>query len=502
MESKENAPEVSKVMPVIPVQLDFAKYEYAAPKYKYTKILPLTGTQTYSLPLASNTEVLFEIPSIVMNLSESYLYAQVAIPQQAVGNFSWIHSDGMPFIESIELTTRSGVILCQIPNFQKYCKVMRKLHTKKSEFESSDRQSWFYPYSNLPAASSTATNITGNNGPSSNLYNEPQYMLHSIASAGAVGVGQLDLTMNFPLRAIKKSIFELNKNLVFPEIIVLKVTFGGANKIAYLGTSATVAATGAAALDGTLAAVAPTVFAAGCFVVLANLTLYMAVERNETLAQVTRSMVNSASGLNILIDFPYCYKQAIAASQNQNLSLRFSRSQGLSIQEIVAVPFNATESLNTAYDHFNVAALDTAVDNNGVLIAGAAGTSGSATKLYSYTTQLDNVKLQDSEVYCGMVKGDDYRENRKHFKDTCIINSRVYNQNWMHVDKFYEEPLNDNIPQENMAKGLSCIVERKWDFIGTGAGAGGVVGAPSISWITCAILQKDLHIGSNIVAFQ
>ena len=308
-------------------------------------------------------------------------------------------------------------------------------------------------------------------------------------SSGQFGVaagGQWDMTMNFPLKAIKRTIFELNKDLVFPDILVLRILFGPANRAAYLGTDDQIPTNAVGPLVDTTALVAPAPLITA-YMAIYNLVLFLAVEKNEDLAQSVRALVNSPSGMNILIPYPWTFMQNLSGT-SQNISLRFNRGHGKNLLQVVSSPFNVASTNNTVYDCFNITNPATVLTQN---------TPGA--KVTSYYSQLDNIRLQDIEVTCGLFKADDYRENRKFMKDSPYLNVDVYNQSWFHMDQFYEDnPGEEN--NENLDKGMSLIVERKYDLLLTCPTAGGA--AQSFNWYTHAIVQKDLHIGSNMIAFQ
>lgn len=456
----------SKEQYVVPEQLNYTRMNYAGPKYKYSRVVPLSGNQTVNIPNGSTAEVLIEIPTNVFNLSESYLYANVAIAAQPALH-TWFHVDGMPLISEVDLYTRSGIYLCQLPNFQNYMKVVRKLHTNLREFKSNDSQSWLYP-SGVSANQVPA--ITPSNGAAGFAIDENAYV-QSTAGIGLPVNSVVNLTLNMKLGAIKKTIFALNKNLVFPDIIVMRLLLGPGNRFAYAGVS------------GVDPAATPTDIAGANAVSLSNLTLFLATEKNEDLAQAARIAVNSPGGMNILIDFPYTYKQNLGTATSQSLSYRFNRGHGKNLLAIITSPFNNAETNNTAYDNSNVVNVASA-DNTAV-----------GSKVLNYYSQLDNVRLQDIQVNCGNLSADDYRENRKFCQDSPYMNAKTYNHNWFHQDKFFESNLVDNVPEENLDKGMSLIVERKYDFLANTA-------AVSLNWYTHAILQKDLHIGSNMIAFQ
>ena len=336
--------------------------------------------------------------------------------------------------------------------------------------------------------------ITPNNGPASQAYEEAAYIMSDaamgIAPTGNNATAQINLTMNMPLKAIKKTIFALDKDIVFPDIIVLRILFGPANKFAYFSTSALDPTAGAPAVLVPAAIYAPAPTTGTAAVRIYNLTLLLATEKNEDLAQSVRALVNSPSGLNILIDFPYSYKQNLSGS-NQNISLRFNRGHGKNLLSIITSPFNNTESLNTAYDCFNVLAASSANTGNtanNIFPIGA--------KVLNYYTQLDNVRLQDITPTSGYQYGNDYRENRKFMIDTPYLNIGVYNNNYFHMDQFYERNILDVEPEENLDKGMSLIVERKYDLIAN------MNGSTAYNWYTFAIVAKDLHIGSAMIAYQ
>src|SRR6185437_15973905 len=129
-------------------------------------------------PVTSTAEVLMEIPTNVINLAQSFLYADIAIAPQGAANHIWWHTDGCPIISEVDLYTRSGIYLCQLPNFQNYMKIVRKLHTSRKEYDSNDASSFLYPSQSLP---NVPPGITPNNGPASQAYEEAGYIMSDAA---------------------------------------------------------------------------------------------------------------------------------------------------------------------------------------------------------------------------------------------------------------------------------------------------------------------------------
>lgn len=471
---------------VIPEQLNYERLEYAAPKYKYSRLVPLSGGQTFPVPLSTSQEVLFEVPVNVANLSESILSANISISRQGDGRYAWWHTDGMPIITNFEMYTRSGVELCKVPHFNKYMKIVRKIFTPLSEYKTNDPSTWMYP-SKVEAGDVPA--ITPNNGQSGTSYDENAYVMSSVAMGQGANT-QINLVLNMKLGAIKRTIMELNKDIIFPDIVVFRFQFGPANQFAYSGSSGTDPSAGVLDLiSAAFLAPAPAITAE---VVIYNLEIQLAIEKNEDLAQVVRRLVNSDVGLNILVDYPHVAKQNLNAI-NQNISLRFNRGHGRNLLGVIVAPFNATEKNNTAYDCYNVVNAGTsAAYTNGGATGGVAIT---AAKVTEYKSSLDTIDLQGSTVKCGLFQAGDYRENKRHLENSAYLDARVYNNSWFHYDKFYESNLVNNHLEQNLDRGLSLIVERKYDFMATCIDQ-------NLNWLTVGLAQKDLHIGANMISYQ
>ncbi len=464
-------------------QFKYNRWNYKAPKYKYSRLPPLNGSQQVDIPITSTAETLFEIPTVVHNLSESVLHANVSYSAQGDhtapdGRFSWIHVDGMPLISEVDLYTRSGTYLCQLPNFQKYMKVVRKIYTKRKEYESNNLSNFLAPSNSLPNASGA---VTPNNGVASVPYKENSYVI----SNGTLGLGadtEVVLTLEFPLSAIKKTIFELNKDIVFPDIVVLRILWGPSNQALYynLDGNNPNAAGATAPINGFIDRPAPA-SAAGYCIRISDLTLYLAVEQNGDLAQEVRQELDSR-GLNLLVDYPHVYKQPLSGT-SQSMSLRFNRGHGKNIVSVISSVFNNQESLQTAYDNFNI------------VNASTAAQSAVGAKVTSYYSQLDNVRLQDINLVCSNAQSDDYRQNKRYLEDSPYYNQAIYQNNWFHMDVFAEPDSNQTINDEDLDKGLSLVVERKYDLMATTANANHV-------WLTTAICQRDLHIGRDAIQWQ
>lgn len=229
-------------------------------------------------------------------------------------------------------------------------------------------------------------------------FTEPLYL--SVGAQGnAAGAGNLAFRFKFPLSEIKNTIFELDKVIYAGEVLILRIVFEGTNKIAYAGTNAANPTTGATAYP--IAAQTPIV---GFPLQLNNLTLYLAVERNDAVVSLLRSKVMSG-GFNILIPYTTGYSIALTGG-TQTISLRFNRGNGRRLVEVYTTSFDPTEATNLAYDNSNIA---------------SAG-------ILNFYTMLDNRRLQEFDLDCS--DGDDYMLLEKKLAGSVIQNMNIYNYNF------------------------------------------------------------------------
>ncbi len=58
---------------VVNNEIDYKVRSYSYPKYKFSRVLPLSGSTTLAVGATSQQEVQFELPKKVFNLSKSLL---------------------------------------------------------------------------------------------------------------------------------------------------------------------------------------------------------------------------------------------------------------------------------------------------------------------------------------------------------------------------------------------------------------------------------------------
>ena len=99
--------------------------------YKYLRIVPIGSGQNPILSVSSTTQTQFELPNNVLNLSRSKLCFDLLVPLQfSLTKFSNIYGNALSLIDRITLTSRTGVILCDIPNTHIFGNLVSPVNTK------------------------------------------------------------------------------------------------------------------------------------------------------------------------------------------------------------------------------------------------------------------------------------------------------------------------------------------------------------------------------------
>ncbi len=539
-------------MSIASEQLDYSKLTVSHPSYSYNRILPLSGSQQANITQAGGNETLFEIPSKVCNLAESRLEFSMSIPVTAlgavdIGASTYVFKDVVSPIRQLQLYTRSGLYLCDIPYFNNYTKCVRKYFTKLSNYlkyslnynsvSSTVVGNNAYNDTNLVAGPIPGANTTigrflrpnncltiqpsivyvnqsrGTQSPSIQArnnaadiaygitpsllsirhdnslasidYTEPQYFESSttpIAAAANVNPQTPPMYFQFelPFSDIHNSLLALNKDLYFGgEILILRIVWDNTSHICYTSTqqkglnvydmTATFAVvnqySGMLPGGGVNAASVPTPYVplAGN-ILIDNLTIYLAVEKNPDIANSVMNAVNTDIGMSVLSDYIFPYKLNLGPSSVQSISLRFNRGHGRRLKYICAAIFNNTEANNTIYDHsnngFNGTNIPTVVDPvnaTGLRYKGDGYLNG--TKLRSFYTLLNNNRLQEYDLNC--LRNDDYKYILNLIDESVIQNDNVYQYNRLWVENFCGGKLTDH--KQNEECGLPLDIEQKWD---------------------------------------
>ncbi len=446
-------------------ELDYQKKVSSYPLYRFNKIIQQSGGQDLTISGGGGQVSIFELPTQCYNLAKSELYFTLTPPQAGVGLFNWAFKDTVSPISRIQLYTRGGLYLCDLPYVANYTKVISKPETSYDEYVNYDQG---YQEVGGILDNGTIRFLRKNNALIANdafnpdyakrhdntdaftNYTEPQYIESGIQADTARPV----LNICLPLSHIKNTILACDKDLFFGEIMILRIEWSAVNRIGFRSD------------DGTNPT-ANTVPAVGDYNV-SNLALYLAVEKNQQIANSL--MAKTQSGFSMLVPYVHGYKTNLGAG-TASISLRFNRGHGKNLLKIYHSFFNNNETENTAYDNDNIAGL----------------------KVNSYYTMLNNSRLQEFNIQIATNTYDDYLIVKDKIQGSVIQNANIYRYNWFHIDNWSDIDLKDSQGAFNKDAGIGLNLEQKWDIYADALA--------QLNHYSFAVCQKVLTITSAVVDF-
>lgn len=463
-----------EVQSVVSEELKYTKKSFSHPKYKLHQLYPLSGSQTQTITAAGGQEIIFQLPVKVMNLSESYLSFSY-VPSGASGaGIHFAHVSPLSLIRQIQLYTQSGVYLADVYYVNKYLNTVFYPETKQDDFLTNEEINatslnnygiYTFP-SNLAGdsrntriyASRVVTNDAGAQqavdaaGTTAVAYKERIYF-------DAQNANGISINVQFPLKYIYNTIFNLNKDLYFGEVLQLRIVFDGRDSSYFEATAATSIIGGYAVESRDIT--------------VSNLAFYCAIEQDLNVANQIISKVNT-TGMSVPIPYVYSYKTNLT-STSQSLSLRFNRAHGKKLRRIYHAPFHNTETGVYSYMRDNI--------------------QGAKTVLQFYTL-LNNDRLQEFNVNCTLAQ--DYMLIKPRIKGSCFINVDTYQYTWFWVDDFTSEaPLHSKESQDiTLSSGIDLNSEQKWDIYMT------MNNARAINHYNFAITEKELMIRPGQIVVQ
>jgi hypothetical protein len=333
-------------------ELVYSKSVSAHGNYKYLRIVPIGSTQNPALSLTSTVQTQFELPNNVMNLSLSKLVFDLAIPTAINTKFNNVYANALSLIDRITLTSRSGVILADIPNTHIFGSMVSSVNTKLSDLmvrnspgyalyagattdftaaQNATSQSGAIAKSSVSPINDivrcngavnyqvgeSTTNATHLTATPYSAYNEPLVIFTGPAISQC---GALSYQLNFS--AFKDTLMELNKNIYFGDNIVLTINWNSFTKCGFTTTAivAANAVTGFAAFSG----IVPSIN---------NLYLYTAFETDPTIISQLVSSVNNGE-FSIITPFVYCQKYNVSVSTSSSVQQRFNSSYGSTLLRV------------------------------------------------------------------------------------------------------------------------------------------------------------------------
>ncbi len=472
MSIQQDAPAIvedEKDTGLVAKSLDYEIVATTAPKYKMSLLVPQQGQSNNIVP-ASTSISMIELPAYkVFNLAETVLSFTVTAGRSGVGNSAnWVYADKASMISRIQLYTRGGVQIVDIPYASKYLEVVQKVNHTTEGFLNRSLNEFYYPNNGLALDSfRPATSVTGQIAgvPSAKAYIEPRYVLSSGLNVQAADLPQIAYQLR--LGDIPECFFSIDKDVCFPEVTILSVEWARGSDYLWYTTGAD-----NNAANNNPAGVISSVAYASNSGTISNINLYLAMESDFDIAQMVISKLRS-QGMEILTSFPYVFYNQINASPSHSISLRLSSGNGITLSKIYSAPFNNDQTRHLAFDHSNI---------NG-------------SKVSSYYTMMDNLRTTEFNVTCTNDAPLDYLQNKAILRYTPIADINVYRYNWFLCDDFSKDRETGN--DANAIGGLELTnTERKWDLIAT------TTGAVPYNWYTFAITKRKVIISTQGVMIQ
>jgi len=447
-------------VPIIERELQFEQDVCKHSTVKYHRMTQQTGATTADCSPAGGVETIFEIPIRTLNLSRSYLSFQMTVPGGVADDPNYVHVDGLPMINTIQLYTRGNLKLVDIPEVNKYLKTVLRRECKIEDVMTWDDEFGFP--SALFCSNKTQANILRPtvNGLSARGYVEPQYLMQgTVADAESV---QLPIFYQIPLRNFIGTIFEVDKMINFKEVLLLRIVWDKAPMVYFtapVNTPWTDAADGAADVP------------------ITQMYLYLAQEGNPEID----IEIKSKPVQTILVPYVHRLKQTLNGAGTHNISTRYNIGQGKRILKIYWAPFLSAGTGSEAFDNNNLGGL----------------------KVTSYYTMVDNSKTSEFDYQVGnddanVLADSDYGHQKPLLRGSCIFSMTDYYYNWTHVENFknnygqVDRPF--QLDENNWVDGLPIGPEIKYDICAQATG--------TLDHYVFAIAQRELTVSNaGIVLF-
>jgi hypothetical protein len=382
----------------------------------------------------SKTEAQFKLPyNKHTNLAQTTLDFDIDLASQGVGKGSSLIL-GAAFLDSLVLETSNGFKLVDIQEVNKFCSIVVRPNTKIDQIVGNDDTSLLYATEN--------DLITMPNGIATDTLLETQYRKRSDAATA------MSHTVSFRLGdflkhsylAIDKSFYYGNTDLFF------KFNFAPYDKWVYKSNAT------ADAADDTV----PESITDGSLTIT-NLKLQLAIENNKDY-MATRKASFEGSGYTVLTDYPYVNRVVSAGGTNQNMLVNLTATQGKTLKKIYHSVFDNTDTLNLSHDNSNRDYTNT----SGVDVD---------KKINKYNTFIDSVQQNPNEIDT-VDNLEPWRllKTRLKSEKSCVLNRKIHEKNWYHVDDFSGSFSNQEVtqlPDQNIIDGMPIDKNVLYQFVTT-----------------------------------
>lgn len=414
-------------------QINYREKKKEYPRYKLQRVEPESGYSVFTLPAGGGTLTQFRLPAnSVYNLSRSFL-CFTATPE-ASGNFNHLYADFFPFISRLQVKTDSGNMLIDLKDVARHTKMTWKAGIKLSDYLSYER--WddgagiaINYLQKSDAITGTYARITPYVGPAPaavrNFVIGPTYTI-SGGNATATPV----VRIRFQLGMLLHTLFELDKDLPFHEVLEINITWNRTSNILYTGDDAVDPQDNRVMYNGSID--------------ITNLCILLAQEQNKNIKDYLISQSKTERGVRTLLDYTH---QRITPlfGQNQSPIYRINKSHGQRLKRIYSSLFDSTP-------------LNAVVNTN-------YGAAGAATrKVLNFHTSLDNERLQDYNLNC--LEHDDYVFLQNIIKGSVYQSSQMYDTSWVWIDDWtvIKNVEDEDASDDNIKEGISLETEKLYQF--------------------------------------
>ncbi len=448
-------------------EFDLEDLQYEYPRYEYTKLKPISGTDFINIT-SGGDESKFEIAARAVNLSKSYLSFDLNMVQPGGGNFNFLKLGSLPF-RQVQLFTRSGVLLCDLLQADTMSAAIWPYITQFDEFKNNDQahntisaagDTGRFSASPLLSPSRTiASNnlrLVQNTGSRSGAfksdvaYDEMSYVVTGEAN------GFLNISVRIPLSMFSHTIFAMNKDLYVNEILEMKMIWKENQKFGFTSNNRTTPNFGNTTIYNDIVAIT-------------KLSLFPAYQADREKELQMKQAIDAGQDLNYLFDWVWSAKLNIPASTTQTITQRYNISNGQRLKRIYTVPMNNIENKNTLYQHANFNGTSTPVI------------------VRNFHTELNNRRLQTYDV--DPAQGEDYMIMRPMFKNSPILTQNIFSYNYLFIDSWEHNIKKEfkNAPDGNLIQGMPVLEEQQYMYTATTASL-------AINWYTFAVFQRRLKV--------
>lgn len=467
-----------KMMPVTDFaeQASYKQITEERPYYQFSQYSQLSGGSTITLS-NSLQESKFELPTETINLGRSVLRYTVHVGELK-DNYNTLFADFRPEIKRMRLVTSSNVVLAEINEFPEFCQTVLKYETKLDEYLTRGNEE--FPYRSNTTA---ITNLKPGGTTGGTAYSEPKYLQIDAKGTGAAAyAGNSAIEVQFPLKNLKQTFFGLDKDVHFAsKLVYLEIQWNDKKALGYTADAA----------DGAYDAE----IAADCDCTIDNLTLYLALEKNERIAQSVKQ--TAESGMRILSPYVLYEGQTLTQTGRRNVQLRFSRADGLRLKKIYHTIYHATATGATRYNHSTGNSEQASTSINGVV----------TTSFNGFKTMWNNVDRQNGYMYQALEgktadgdvvrKMDDWLIMRELCKGTIVQNYGQFLWDWCFCDDYSNiTSVADKDPEDvRIRQGLPLDQLARWDIVFNAASENYT---RHYSW---AITERELLISKQGIAW-